>query len=132
MVSGLGKFRDDKAVQRWRHKLSVDWDYGPVGVTVTNNYMSGYNDQNTAGLAAAEWNDRDVKPYSLRDLTASYRITPALRLRAGVLNVADTAPPFTNQCAAPGSSGSTSTSRRCRTARRPPKPSTTAEDAGQR
>ena len=97
LISGLGKFRDDKAVQRWRHKLSVDWDLGPVGVTVANNYLSGYTDQNTPGLAAAEWNDRDVKAYSLWDLTASYRITPALRLRAGVLNVADTAPPFTNQ-----------------------------------
>ncbi|KQW46304.1 MULTISPECIES: TonB-dependent receptor [unclassified Roseateles] len=97
LISGLGKFRDDKAVQRWRHKLSVDWDMGPFSATVTNNYMSGYTDQNTPGLAAPEWNDREVKPYSLWDLTASYRITPELRLRAGVLNVADTAPPFTNQ-----------------------------------
>jgi iron complex outermembrane receptor protein len=38
-----------------------------------------------------------AKPYSLWDLTASYRFTPELRLRVGVLNVADTAPPFTNQ-----------------------------------
>jgi iron complex outermembrane recepter protein len=97
MVSGLARFRDDKAVQRWRHKLNVDWDMGPFGLTVANNYLSGYRDQNTPGLAAAEWNDRDVKAYSLWDLTASYRITPELRLRGGVLNVADTAPPFTNQ-----------------------------------
>ncbi|MDR7334512.1 TonB-dependent receptor [Roseateles asaccharophilus] len=97
MVDGLGKFRDDKAVQRWRHKLTVDWDIGAFGLTVTNNYMAGYRDQNTPGLAAPEWNDRDVKAYSLWDLAASYRFTPALRLRAGILNVADTAPPFTNQ-----------------------------------
>ncbi|MDR7269296.1 iron complex outermembrane receptor protein [Pelomonas saccharophila] len=97
MVSGLARFRDDKAVQRWRHKLNVDWDMGPFGLTVANNYLSGYRDQNTPGLAAPEWNDRDVKAYSLWDLTASYRITPELRLRGGVLNVADTAPPFTNQ-----------------------------------
>ncbi|MCY4745820.1 TonB-dependent receptor [Pelomonas sp. UHG3] len=97
MVDGLGKFRDDKAVQRWRHKLSVDWDLRDVGLTLANTYLSGYRDQNTPGLAAPEWNDRDVKPYSLWDLTGSYRITPQLRLRAGVLNLADTAPPFTNQ-----------------------------------
>ena len=97
MVDGLARFRDDKAVQRWRHKLSVDWDIGAFGFTLTNNYLSGYRDQNTPGLAAAAWNDRDVKAYSLWDLAASYRINDALRLRGGVLNIADTAPPFTNQ-----------------------------------
>jgi iron complex outermembrane receptor protein len=97
MADGLARFRDDKAVQRWRHKLSVDWDIGSFGLTVANTYSSGYRDQNTPGLAAPEWNDRDVKAYSLWDLTASYRVSEALRLRAGVLNIADTPPPFTNQ-----------------------------------
>ena len=97
MVDGLGKFRDDKAVQRWRHKLTADWDYGDLGLSLSNTYLSGYRDQNVEGLAAPEWNNRDVKAYSLWDLSASYRFTPALRLRAGVLNLADTAPPFTNQ-----------------------------------
>ena len=40
---------------------------------------------------------RDDKAYSLWDLTGSYRFTKNLRLRGGVLNVLDTAPPFTNQ-----------------------------------
>ncbi|MFN3860689.1 MAG: TonB-dependent receptor [Roseateles sp.] len=97
MVDGLGKFRDDKAVQRWRHKVSVDWDIGQFGLTLTNTYSSSYRDQNTPGLAAEEWNNRDVKAYSLWDLTASYRISESLRLRGGILNLADTPPPFTNQ-----------------------------------
>jgi iron complex outermembrane receptor protein len=97
LVDGLGKFRDDKAVQRWRHRLNFDWDRGPVGVTLSNTYLSSYRDQNVPGLAAPEWNNRDVEAYSLWDLTASYRVTQNLRLRAGVLNLADTAPPFTNQ-----------------------------------
>jgi len=97
MVDGLGRFRDDKAVQRWRHKAGVDWDIGAFGFTLTNTYSSSYRDQNTPGLAADAWNNRDVKAYSLWDLTGSYRFTDALRLRAGVLNLADTAPPFTNQ-----------------------------------
>ena len=59
-------------------------------VTVVKPHMA-------PGLAAPEWNDRDVKAYSLWDVAASYRFKPALRLRAGILNVADTAPPFTNQ-----------------------------------
>ena len=97
LVDGLGKFRDDKAVQRWRHKLNFDWDRGPIGVTLSNTYLSSYRDQNVDGLAAPEWNNRDVKAYSLWDLSGSYRFSKELRLRAGVLNLADTAPPFTNQ-----------------------------------
>jgi iron complex outermembrane receptor protein len=62
LISGLSKFRDDKAVQRWRHKLSVDWDFGSFGMTATNNFLSGYTDQNTPGLAAPEWNDRRPSP----------------------------------------------------------------------
>ncbi len=97
LVDGLGRFRDDKAVQRWRHKLNLDWDRGPFGLTLTNTYLSSYRDQNVPGLAAPEWNNRDVDAYSLWDLTGSYRFTKSLRLRAGVLNLLDTAPPFTNQ-----------------------------------
>jgi iron complex outermembrane receptor protein len=97
LVDGLGRFRDDKAVQRWRHKLNVDWDFGDVGLTLANTYLSGYRDQNVDGLAAPEWNNRDVEAYSLWDLSGSYRFSKSLRLRAGVLNLLDTAPPFTNQ-----------------------------------
>ena len=97
LVDGLGKFRDDKAVQRWRHRLNLDWDMGPVGMTVSNTYLTGYRDQNVEGLAAPEWNNRDVSAYSLWDLSASYKFSPSLRMRAGILNLLDTAPPFTNQ-----------------------------------
>jgi len=97
LVDGLGRFRDDKAVQRWRHKLTLDWDSGPLALSLSNTYLSGYRDQNTPGLAAPEWNDRDVEAYSLWDLSASYRFNDRLRLRGGVLNLLDKAPPFTNQ-----------------------------------
>jgi iron complex outermembrane receptor protein len=97
LVDGLGRFRDDKAVQRWRHKINLDWDRGPFGLTLSNTYRSGYRDQNVEGLAAPEWNNRDVEAYSLWDLSGSWRFNKQLRLRAGVQNLLDTAPPFTNQ-----------------------------------
>jgi iron complex outermembrane receptor protein len=97
LADGLGKFRDDKAVQRWRHRINLDWDHGPFGLTLANTYLAGYRDQNVPGLAAPEWSDRDVKAYSLWDLSGTWRFNEALRLRAGVLNLLDTAPPFTNQ-----------------------------------
>ncbi|MGW8392681.1 TonB-dependent receptor [Pseudoduganella sp. HUAS MS19] len=97
MTNGLGVFRDDKAVQRWRHKLNIDWDQGPFNVSLGHTFFSSYRDQNIAGLADPGWNDRDVKAYSLWDLTGSYAFSKNLKLRAGVINVFDTPPPFTNQ-----------------------------------
>ena len=69
----------------------------PTGMTLTNSYMAGYRDQNTPGLAADAWNNRDVSAYSLWDLTANYKFSPDLRVRVGVLNLLDKAPPFSNQ-----------------------------------
>ncbi len=97
MANGLGVFRDDKAVQRWRHKLNVDWTQGPLNLSVGHTFFSSYRDQNIPGLADPGWNDRDVKAYSLWDLTGSYAFNQNLKLRAGVINVFDTPPPFTNQ-----------------------------------
>ena len=97
LVDGLGRFRDDKAVQKWRHKLNLDWDLGALGLTLSNTYLSGYRDQNVEGLAEPAWNNRDVEAYSLWDVTASYKFTKNFRIRGGVLNLLDTAPPFTNQ-----------------------------------
>ncbi len=97
MADGLGVFRDDKAVQRWRHKLNLDWNQGPINLSLGNTYLSSYRDQNIPGLADPGWNDRDVKAYSLWDLTGSYAFSKNLKLRAGVINLFDTAPPFTNQ-----------------------------------
>jgi len=97
MTNGLGVFRDDKAVQRWRHKLNIDWTQGPINVSLGHTFFSSYRDQNIPGLADPGWNDRDVKAYSLWDLTGSYSFNQNLKLRAGVINMFDTPPPFTNQ-----------------------------------
>jgi iron complex outermembrane receptor protein len=97
LTNGLGVFRDDKAVQRWRHRLNLDWANGPINMSLGNTYLSSYRDQNIPGLADPGWNDRDVKAYSLWDLSGSYAFTKSLKLRAGVINMFDTPPPFTNQ-----------------------------------
>ena len=95
----LGRFLNDKAIQRWRHRATVDWDRGPLGLSLSNSFLSGYTDQNSAidlesGKRVAP---RKVKAYSLWDLTASYKVMKNMTLRGGVLNLFDTAPPFTNQ-----------------------------------
>ncbi|MBZ2207682.1 TonB-dependent receptor [Massilia soli] len=97
--SNLGLFLNDQVIQKWRHRISFDWDAGPVSLTLANQYSSGYTDQNTTydPVANTLLPSRKVKAYSLWDLTGSYAITKQLKLRAGVLNLADTAPPFSNQ-----------------------------------
>lgn len=98
-ISNLGKFVDDKVVQRWRHTVSVDWERGPLGLTLSNSYLSGYNDQNNAPdpVTGTYVKPNRVKAYSLWDLTGSWQALPGLTVRGGVLNLLNTAPPFSNQ-----------------------------------
>jgi iron complex outermembrane receptor protein len=91
-VSNLGRFLNDGVVQRWRHSLSLDWSRGPFSATLSNSYLSGYWDQTIVGKA-----DRRVSVYSLWNVSAGWEPTPALSLRAAVLNVRDTPPPFSQQ-----------------------------------
>lgn len=99
MRSNLGVFLNDQVIQKWRHRISFGWDHGPFSLTLANQYSQGYRDQNTTydptsnKLLAA----RDVEAYSLWDLTGSYTVSKAFKVRAGVLNLLNTAPPFSNQ-----------------------------------
>lgn len=98
-VSNLGQFVNDGVVQRWRHTLTLDWERGPFGLSLSNNYLSSYTDQNNAidtetGLVVAA---NKVKAYSLWNLSGAWETSKALTLRAGVQNLFDTPPPFSNQ-----------------------------------
>ncbi|PWF39395.1 TonB-dependent receptor [Massilia glaciei] len=97
--SNLGLFLNDQVIQKWRHRISFGWDKGPFSATLANQFSSGYTDQNTTydPVANQLLPARDVSAYSLWDLTGSYNITKALKVRMGVLNLLDKAPPFSNQ-----------------------------------
>ncbi|WP_233151607.1 TonB-dependent receptor [Pelomonas sp. KK5] len=98
-VSNLGKFVTDGVVQRWRHRLTVDWENGPWGLALTNSYISGYEDQNSAidtNTGTVVQANR-VKAYSLWDMSGSWQALKGLTLRAGVKNMFNTSPPFSNQ-----------------------------------
>jgi len=98
-VSNLGKFVTDGVVQRWRHRITLDWEKGPWSLAVSNSYLSGYEDQNsvidtnTYTVVAPN----HVKAYSLWDLTGAWEVTKTMTLRAGVKNLFNTSPPFSNQ-----------------------------------
>ncbi len=97
--SNLGLFLNDQVIQKWRHRLSFGYDRGALSMTVANQYSSSYTDQNTTYDPASNalLPSRRVKAYSLWDMTASYALSKQVKLRAGMLNVLDTAPPFSNQ-----------------------------------
>jgi len=98
-LSNLGQFVTNGVVQRWRHRITLDWDQGPWGLSLSNSYSSGYKDQNSAidtdsGTVVAP---NRVKAYSLWDLSGAWTVNKQLTLRAGVKNLFDTSPPFSNQ-----------------------------------
>ena len=98
-VSNLGKFVTEGAVPKWRHQVTLDWAQGSVAVQLSNSYSSSYEDQNSAinvtdGKRVAP---NRVKAYSLWDMSATYQFNKAIQLRAGIQNLLDTAPPYSNQ-----------------------------------
>ncbi len=97
--SNLGRFLNDQVIQRWRHRVALNWDRESFGVTLANTYLSGYTDQNTTydPFTDSPLPSRKVKAYSLWDLSSSWEVNEQLKLRAGVLNLLDEEPPFSNQ-----------------------------------
>lgn len=98
-ISNLGRFVTEGAVPRWRHRISADWERGPWTLTVGNSWQSSYDDQNSAinidnGTVVAA---NRVKAYSLWDLSLAYEAGDRLTLRAGIQNLFDKSPPFSNQ-----------------------------------
>lgn len=92
-IENAGRFLNDQTVQRWRHRASVEWAQGSFNVVLGNTYYSSHTDDSYLPNTAP----RKVGDYSLWDLSASWKPTKALTLRAGVLNLLDKVPPFSNQ-----------------------------------
>ncbi len=97
--SNLGVFLNDQVIQRWRHRVNLDWEYANVGLTLSNSYSSSYEDQNAAydPVANTPLPARRVHAYSLWDLAARWNATKNATVRAGVQNLFNTDPPYSNQ-----------------------------------
>lgn len=77
---------------RWKHTLKLQWNRGDFGAQLTQNYNSGYQDQN---LVAAQY-FREITPYKLWNLTGTYNGFKHIQIVAGVTNLLDERPPVTN------------------------------------
>lgn len=91
-TSNVGRYVGNNPTFRWQHNTSLTWSHGVWGATLANNYKSDYIDQN-------QFNGRDQKvgSYSLWNLSGSYTGFKNIAITAGVKNLFDKDPPFTNQ-----------------------------------
>jgi iron complex outermembrane receptor protein len=84
-------------VIRYQQIIGTTWDQGPWSANLTYRFQKGYTDQNSQGAPFTAFNNRQVQDYGIFDLGVSWSGIKGLTLSAGVLNLLDTDPPFTNQ-----------------------------------
>nr|WP_315485844.1 TonB-dependent receptor [uncultured Undibacterium sp.] len=77
---------------RWKHNLALSWSKGDWNTQLTQNYNTGYHDQN---LVAAQYY-RDIKPYTVYNFTMTYKGFKNITIVLGVNNLFDVNPPVTN------------------------------------
>ncbi|GAP36471.1 TonB-dependent receptor [Piscinibacter sakaiensis] len=81
-------------VIRYQQLLTVGWEQGSWSGLLSNRFLKGYRDQNSV---PAPFNTNTVGDYSIFDVSVTWRGIKNLTLQAGVLNLLDKDPPFTNQ-----------------------------------
>jgi iron complex outermembrane receptor protein len=80
-------------VPRWKHYASIDYTAGPWGVTLGQSWQKRYHDLPGTSATAPP---RKVGVYELYDLQARYSGFRNLELRAGIRNLFDKDPPYSN------------------------------------
>jgi iron complex outermembrane receptor protein len=93
-TQNVGRYAANNPVFRWKHNAALNWRLGVWSATLAQSFKSGYQDQN---LNIAPQFLNHVPSYSLWNLTASYSGIAGLTLTAGVKNLLDKEPPFSNQ-----------------------------------
>jgi iron complex outermembrane receptor protein len=93
-AQNAGRYIGANPIFRWRHNLLVTLTRGDWIVNLSNRYISHYIDQNTS-VDPGFFNN--VKHYSTWALSTTYRGNKQIELTAGIKNLFDEAPPFTNQ-----------------------------------
>ncbi|TDK60053.1 TonB-dependent receptor [Sapientia aquatica] len=93
-VQNVGTYGENSPVFRWKHTLAVNWNYNDWSSTLSQQFMTGYHDQNEQVDSKYY---QDVASYSTWALTGTYTGFKNIKLTAGVKNIFDKAPPFSNQ-----------------------------------
>ena len=95
------QFADDGTaggpVFRFKQVITVGWEMNAFTGGLTYTFLSGYKDANNAAGIPAPYNDNTVGKHGVFDLSFGYTGFKGLTLRAGVLNLLDEDPPYSNQ-----------------------------------
>ncbi|MDB5918745.1 MAG: TonB-dependent receptor [Massilia sp.] len=92
-IQNAGRYADATPVFRWRHNLLLSWAQGDWTVNLANRYNSHYIDQNAVDPEFA----RSVKHWSMWTLSGTYTGNRNVDFTAGVKNLFDQDPPYSNQ-----------------------------------
>ena len=93
-LSLVGQFNQgNQPVIRWQHQFTLDWVLANWGAGINNHFTEHYHDY----LPDAAGNIATVGNYSIWNGYVSYKPLPGLKLLAGINNLLDTNPPFSNQ-----------------------------------
>lgn len=89
----LGVYFNGQPVSNYRHSLNLGWQYDAWQTNLINRYSRGYIDEN--GVDPQFYNK--VGSINTWDLTVTWTGIKNLSLQAGLLNIFDQEPPFSNQ-----------------------------------
>jgi iron complex outermembrane receptor protein len=91
---GVGRNVVGEAIPRWRHSLALNWNYGPWGGTLVQNFSSGYTDENFINSAKDE---RSVGANDVWKAQGTFTGFKNTTIALGIKNLFDRTPPFSNQ-----------------------------------
>jgi len=92
-TQNVGTYADGGPIFRWKQSASLQWTQGVWSAVLVNTYMTGYHDQNNV----ADQYKQQVPSYAVWGLSGTYTGFKNLSLTAGVKNLFNKEPPFTNQ-----------------------------------
>ncbi|MGO4468650.1 TonB-dependent receptor domain-containing protein [Pseudoduganella sp. RAF53_2] len=92
-IQNVGRYADLFPIFRWKHNLSLTWRSTTWSATLSQNFRTGYVDQNQVDPILFN----RVSSYQLWNLSGTYAASKSLTLTAGIKNLFDRDPPFTNQ-----------------------------------
>jgi iron complex outermembrane recepter protein len=94
----VGKYSDGSPVFRWQHSFAATWTQANWSSRLAVRHKTGYYDMNLPSTVVGGPDFYQfVKPYTLVDLSFTAKPVKALSITAGLKNLFDTDPSFSNQ-----------------------------------
>jgi len=98
LKENVGIYVDNGPVFRWQHTLGLRWSLGDFTTRLGVRHKTGYTDQNNpTTVVGGPSFYQNVKAYTLVDLAVTAKIGKNFSLTAGLNNLLDADPPFSNQ-----------------------------------